>query len=94
MSAKLSLISALLLTTLLAACGPNTQMGSSTSLDGDQNTQIAGVVVAQDATTPSAGQVAAAKARVPYQYREKYENDLRDFAVNLDPNTNRSLPAD
>lgn len=92
MSAKLSLL-ALALVSLLAACGPDTQTGSSTTLGGDQNTQIAGVVVTGSTTPLSPEAVAAARARVPYQYREKEPLDLFDYARNLNPTTNRSVPA-
>lgn len=43
----------LLLAALLLSCGPDTQEGSSTTLDGDQNTQTAGVIVAQTAAQPA-----------------------------------------
>ncbi len=75
--------------TLLAACGPS-QQGDSTALAGDQNTQIAGVVIEQSpASGGSPADIAAAKARVPHQYDERPPLNLFDFRTNLNPATNR-----
>lgn len=52
----------------LTACGPNTQVGDTTRLDGPHNVQQAGVIVPQEGQGQRAAEVAAAKARVPYQY--------------------------
>ena len=75
--------------TLLAACGPS-QQGDSTALAGDQNTQIAGVVIEQSpASGGSPADIAAAKARVPHQYDERPPLNLFDFRTNLNPGLNR-----
>lgn len=91
MPAKVSTLSALALTALLAACGgPRTQEGSSTALDGDQNIQIAGVIIPQEDTgLLSADQIAAAKARLPHQYDEHEPLSLFDLNTNLNPQSNR-----
>lgn len=79
----------LLLTALfLSACGPDTQERSTTTLDGEDNIQESGVIVPQERQdTP---EVAAAKAIIPYQYREKNPPNLFAFGTNLNPNSNRS----
>ena len=87
---QLKLGFALLLAAPLAACGgPRDQQGSSTSLDGDQNTQIAGVIVSPEQVGINAAQVAAAKARLPHQYDRPEPLNLFDFNTNLNPESNR-----
>lgn len=75
----------------LVACGPNSQEASSTALDGDNNTQIAGVIIPQESvgTGINPARVAAAKARQPHQYDEAEPLSLFDFNTNLNPNSNR-----
>ena len=78
---------------VLAACNfsPNTQQGQSTALAGGNNIQISGVIVEQNAASggASAVQVAAAKARVPHQFKTKRPLSLFDFATNWNPGSNR-----
>lgn len=82
-------LAAMLAGTLLAACGPS-QQGNSTALDGDQNTQISGVVIEQSPQSGgSPATVAAAKARVPHQYDPQIPQNLFDFRTNLNPGANR-----
>jgi len=92
MSAKLSILFVFLLTLLLVACGPDTQEGSSTTLDGDNTTQLAGVVV-PPAEVRDAGErtvlINAAKARLPHQYDAHEPLSLFDFNTNLNPASNR-----
>lgn len=91
-SKRAALSVSVLLAASLAACGgPDSQKGSSTTLDGDNNTQIAGVIIPQDtvgvAINPA--EVAAAKARQPHQYDEAEPLNLFDFNTNLNPSSNR-----
>ena len=81
----------IVLATVLASCGPDTQENSSTALDGDNNTQTAGVIVPQEqvGTRLSAAEVAAARARGPHQYDEARPLSLFDFRTNLNPASNR-----
>lgn len=92
MSRKLSVLSALALTALLASCGPDSQEGSSTTLDGDNTTQIAGVIVPQ-AEVRGEGErtvlINAAKARLPHQYDAHEPLSLFDVNTNLNPASNR-----
>ncbi len=80
-----------LLAAALTACGPDTQQNSSTTLDGDNNTQTAGVIVPQEGvgTRVSPAEVAAARARQPHQYDEARPLNLFDFGTNLNPTSNR-----
>lgn len=84
-------LSSALLAAALVACGPDRQENSSTALDGDNNTQTAGVIVPQEqvgvALNPA--EVAAAKARQPHQYDEARPLSLFDFGTNLNPASNR-----
>jgi hypothetical protein len=80
------------LAALLAACGPNTQVGDTTRLDGPHNVQQAGVIVPQEGQRTT--EVAAARARIPYQYREKRDPNLFAFGFNLNPGSNRSTDRD
>ena len=77
----------------LAACSfsPNTQQGESTALAGGNNIQISGVIVQQNSASggASATQVAAAKARVPHQFKTKKPLNLFDFGTNWNPGSNR-----
>ncbi len=79
------------LTAVLAACGPDTQENSSTALDGDNTTQIAGVIIPQESvgTRVNPAEVAAARARQPHQYDEARPLSLFDFRTNLNPASNR-----
>lgn len=87
---KRALVS-VLFAAVLVACGPDTQEDSSTTLDGDNNTQTAGVIVPQEGvgTRVSSAEVAAAKARQPHQYDEARPLSLFDFRTNLNPSSNR-----
>ncbi len=80
-----------LLLLLLVACGPDTQQAPTTALDDEQNIQISGVIVEQNAASGgvSAVEIAAAKARVPHQFKEKPPLSLFDFRTNLNPASNR-----
>ena len=80
-----------LLLMLLVACGPDTQQAPSTTLDGPQNVQISGVIIEQNSASGgvSAARIAAAKARVPHQFKEKSPLSLFDFATNWNPGSNR-----
>ena len=76
----------------LAACSfsPNTQQGESTALAGGNNIQISGVIIQQSASGgASATQIAAAKARVPHQFKTKKPLNLLDFGTNWNPGSNR-----
>ena len=70
---------------LLAACSntpqtnPNVQSGNEGPSD----------VVALLNHRTNAAEVAAARARRPYQYREREPLNLLDFRTNLNPNSNR-----
>ena len=91
LSKRANLWVAVLLAAALVACGPDRQEDSSTTLDGDSNTQTAGVIVPQEqigvAIDPA--EVAAAKARQPHQYDEARPLSLFDFRTNLNPASNR-----
>ncbi len=89
--AFVNVLFAAVLVAALAACGPDTQEDSSTTLDGDNNTQTAGVIVPQEGigTRVSSAEVAAAKARQPHQYDEARPLSLFDFRTNLNPASNR-----
>ena len=91
LSKRVNLCAAALLAASLVACGPDTQEDSSTVLDGDNNTQTAGVIVPQEqvGTGISSAQVAAARARQPHQYDEARPLSLFDFRTNLNPGSNR-----
>ena len=80
-----------LLLMLLVACGPDTQQGESTMLDDEQNIQISGVIIEQNAASGGVGtvEIAAAKARVPHQYKETPPLSLFDFGTNWNPGSNR-----
>ena len=76
----------------LAACSfsPNTQQGESTALAGGNNIQISGVIIQQSASGgANATQIAAAKARVPHQFKTKKPLNLLDFGTNWNPGSNR-----
>lgn len=77
----------------LAGCRGNPQFAGRTPLAGNQNIEYISLPSVDNIPTPNAQQITASKARVPYQYREKKPNNLFDFATNLDPSTNRSIPA-
>ncbi len=91
--AILSMLLGLGLAAVLAACNlsPNTQQGETTVLDGENNIQISGVIVKQDMASggASTAEIAAAKARVPHQFKKKPPLSLFDFATNWNPGSNR-----
>lgn len=89
MLTKASLPALLLL--LLVACGPDTQQAPTTTLDGPQNIQISGVIVEQNIASGGVSDVAiaAAKARVPHQFKKKPPLSLFDFGTNWNPGSNR-----
>ncbi len=91
--AVLSTLLGISLAAVLAACNlsPNTQEGESTVLDGEQNIQISGVIIDQNAASGGANTVAvaAAKARVPHQFKEKPPLSLFDIGTNWNPASNR-----
>ncbi len=91
-SLRTALFLALLLV-LLAGCRGNPQFEGRTPLAGNQNIEYIGVPSVENIPAPNVQQIAAAKARVPYQYRVKKPNNLLDFATNLNPSSNRSVPA-
>jgi hypothetical protein len=87
---KTRLVFVLALLALLAACRPDLQLSGQT---GNQNAEIIDLPSIANTPTPTAQQIAAAKARVPYQYHEKKPLNLFDYATNLNPGGNRSSPA-
>ena len=78
---------------LLTGCRGDPQFAGRTPLAGNQNIEYRGVPTVENIPTPNAQQISAAKARVPYQYRAKKPNNLLDFATNLSPASNHSIPA-
>ena len=91
--AVLSTLLGIGLAAVLAACNlsPNSQQGESTALAGDNNIQISGVIIDQNAASGGAStvEIAAAKARVPHQFKEKPPLSLFDFGTNWNPGSNR-----
>ena len=84
-------VSVLLAASLTACGGPDSQKGSSTALDGNNNIQISGVIIPQETVGVAIDpvEVAAARARQPHQYDEAEPLSLFDFNTNLNPSSNR-----
>lgn len=75
----------------LAACRSNPQ-GQTPSVSNPNLGPVSGPSV-ESFSTPTAPQIVAAKSRVPHQYREEEALGLFDYATNLNPASNRSVPA-
>ncbi len=98
MSSKPSVLFALALTALLAACGSDTQTDPALSQNDSlndtntlspRNTVQAGVIIPVESTRINPAQIAAAKARLPHQYDEHEPLSLFDVNTNLNPASNR-----